>query len=280
VAAEPALSVIVSTYNQPDWLEKVLLGYAAQDFRDFELIVADDGSREETRARIDALRPRLPFPPRHVWHPDEGFRKCVILNRAIEASRADYLVFSDGDCIPRADFLAVHARMRRPRRFLSGGYVKLPRDVSHAIGADDIAAGRHCDPAWLAARGFGDFRQRLKLAARGAGAALLNAITPARASWNGHNASGWKADLVAANGFDERMQYGGEDRELGERLENAGIRGLRVRYSAIVVHLDHDRGYVRPEMIENNRRIRAATRAARATRTAYGLVRENGAAPA
>lgn len=280
MATEPALSVIVSTYNQPDWLEKVLLGYAAQDFRDFEVVVADDGSRDETRARLDGLRPRLPYPLRHVWHPDDGFRKCVILNRAIEASRADYLVFSDGDCIPRADFLAVHAAMRRPRRFLSGGYVKLPRDVSHAITADDIAAGRHCDPAWLAARGFGDRRQRLKLAARGAGAALLNAITPARASWNGHNASGWKADLVAANGFDERMQYGGEDRELGERLENAGIRGLRVRYSAIVVHLDHDRGYVKPEMIENNRRIRAVTRAARATRTAFGLVREDGAARA
>jgi glycosyltransferase involved in cell wall biosynthesis len=280
VAAEPTLSVIVSTYNQPDWLEKVLLGYAAQDFRDFELVVADDGSRDDTRARLEALRPRLPYPLRHVWHPDDGFRKCVILNRAIEASRAGYLVFSDGDCIPRADFLAVHARMRRPRRFLSGGYVKLPRDVSLAIGADDIAAGRHCDPAWLAARGFDDFRQRLKLAAHGATARLLNVLTPARASWNGHNASGWKADIVAANGFDERMQYGGEDRELGERLENAGIYGLRVRYSAIVVHLDHDRGYVKPEMIEHNRRIRAATRATRATRTAFGLVREDAAPPA
>lgn len=280
MAAEPALSVVVSTYNQPDWLEKVLLGYAAQAFRDFELIVADDGSREDTRERLDALRPRLPFALRHVWHPDDGFRKCVILNRAIEASRADYLVFSDGDCIPRGDFLAVHASRRRPGRFLSGGYVKLPRATSHAIGADDIGAGRHCDPAWLAAHGFGDFRQRLKLAARGAAATLLNVLTPARASWNGHNASGWKADIVAANGFDERMQYGGEDRELGERLENAGIRGLRVRYSAIVVHLDHDRGYVKPEMIARNRRIRAATRAARATRTAFGLVREDGAAPA
>jgi len=279
VAAEPALSVVVSTYNQPDWLEKVLLGYAAQTFRDFELVVADDGSRDDTRWRIDALRPRLPFPLRHVWHPDDGFRKCVILNRAIEASRADYLVFSDGDCVPRADFLAVHAQARRPRHFLSGGYVKLPRALSHAITPEDIAAGRHCDPAWLAARGFGGLRQRMKLAAAGPAAALLNRLTPARASWNGHNASGWKADIVAANGFDERMQYGGEDRELGERLENAGIRGLRVRYSAIVVHLDHDRGYVKPEMIANNRRIRAATRAARATRTAFGLVREGGAGP-
>ncbi len=275
MAADPALSVVVSTYNQPDWLEKVLLGFAAQAFSDFELVIADDGSREDTRARIDALRPRLPYALRHVWHPDDGFRKCVILNRAIEASRADYLVFTDGDCIPRADFLAVHARERRPGRFLSGGYVKLPRAISHAIAADDIAAGRHCDPAWLAAQGFTDLRQRLKLGARGMLADALNRLTPARASWNGHNASGWRADLLAANGFDERMQYGGEDRELGERLEHAGIRGLRVRYSAIVVHLDHDRGYVTPQMLENNRRIRAETQARRATRTAFGLRRED-----
>ena len=106
-------------------------------------------------------------------------------------------------------------------------------------------------------------------------ATALNALTPARASWNGHNASGWRDDIIAANGFDERMQYGGEDRELGERLENAGIRGRRVRYSALVVHLDHDRGYVQPQMIENNRRIRAATRSTRSTRTDFGLVRED-----
>jgi glycosyltransferase involved in cell wall biosynthesis len=271
--AAPSLAVLLSTYNQPDWLEKVLLGYAAQTFTDFELIVADDGSRDDTRARMEALRPQLPYPLHHVWHPDDGFRKCTILNRAIEAARADYLVFSDGDCIPRADFLAVHAGRRQRGRFLSGGYVKLPRSTSAAIGAADIASGRHCDPAWLAQHGFAGLRRQLKLRARGLGATLLDALTPARASWNGHNASGWKADLVAANGFDERMRYGGEDRELGERLENAGIRGLRVRYHAIVVHLDHERGYVLPQMIEDNRRIRAATRSTRATRTDYGLRR-------
>ena len=111
-----------------------------------------------------------------------------------------------------------------------------------------------------------------KLTARGWRARMLNAITPARASWNGHNASGWRRDIEAVNGFDERMQYGGEDRELGERLENAGIRGKRVRYQAIVVHLDHDRGYVKPGMIEANRRIRAETRRLRSTWTEYGLV--------
>lgn len=268
----PLASVIVSTYNQPEWLQRVLLAYAGQDARDFELVVADDGSREDTRARIDALRPTLPYALKHVWHPDQGFRKCAILNRAIAAAGADYLIFSDGDCLPRADFVAVHLAARAPRRFLSGGYFKLPRATSHAIGADEVARGAHADPAWLVAHGVPRDHKLWKLSARGWRARLLNALTPARASWNGHNASGWRRDIEAVNGFDERMQYGGEDRELGERLENAGIHGKRVRYQAIVVHLDHDRGYVKPEMIAANRRIRAQTRRNRATWTEHGLV--------
>lgn len=267
----PAISVVLSTYNQPDWLALALRGYARQAWTDFEVLIADDGSGDATRERIEALRPQLPFAIEHVWHRDDGFRKCVILNRALERARGDYVVFSDGDCVPRADFLAVHARLRAPRRFLSGGYFKLPRVTSHAIGVDDIDSQRCFDLAWLRAHGLPRSHRDLKLGARGAGAVLLDALSPARASWNGHNASGWRTDLVAANGFDERMQYGGEDRELGERLENAGVRGRRIRHRAIVLHLDHDRGYVRPEMIAANDRIRAETRARRATRTGHGL---------
>ncbi len=263
----------MSTYNQPDWLERALLAYARQKAREFELVIADDGSREDTRQRIDALRAQLPYPIEHVWHPDDGFRKCAILNRAIERARADYLIFSDGDCLPRADFVAQHLAARAPARFLSGGYFKLPRTTSAAIGAAEIEDGHYADPAWLVAHGVPRTHKLWKLSARGGVARTLNLVTPARASWNGHNASGWKRDLVAVNGFDERMQYGGEDRELGERLEHAGIRGKRVRYQAIVVHLDHDSGYVKPEMLENNRRIRAETARMRATWTEFGLVK-------
>ena len=151
---QPAASVIFTTYNQPDWLEKVLLGFAAQDRRDFEVIVADDGSGEPTRERIERLRPALPFPLRHCWQEDDGFRKCEALNGAIAASTADYLVFTDGDCIPRGDFLSTHLRLRRPGRFLSGGYHKLPMQTSLAIGAEDIASGRCFDVAWLKAHGI------------------------------------------------------------------------------------------------------------------------------
>lgn len=269
--SSPAASVIFSTYNQPDWLEKTLLGFAAQDRHDFEVLVADDGSREETRARIASLRPRLPFELQHVWQPDEGFRKCRILNRAVLASRSDYLVFTDGDCIPRADFVSAHLRLRGRGRFLSGGYFKLPMAISREIDADDIASNRCFDLRWLRAHGLPFAPRNAKLAAHGGLARLLDRVVTARASWNGHNASGWKQDVVAANGFDERMGYGGEDRELGERLENAGIVGKRIRHQAIVLHLDHPRGYVKDEIIAANNAIREQTRRARSVRTPAGL---------
>lgn len=267
----PIASVIFSTYNQLQWLEKTLLGFAAQDRSDFEVVVADDGSRDETRKRIDALRPRLPFALQHVWQPDDGFQKCRILNKAILASRSDYLIFTDGDCIPRRDFISQHLRLREPGRFLSGGYFKLPMDISQAINADDIASNRCFDLGWLRAHGLPFAARNAKLAAQGTTARLLDAMVTTRASWNGHNASGWKRDLVAANGFDERMGYGGEDRELGERLENAGLNGKRIRHRAIVLHLDHPRGYVKDEIIAANNAIREQTRNQRLTRTSYGL---------
>jgi glycosyltransferase involved in cell wall biosynthesis len=272
------LSVIMSTYNATAWLEKVLWGFAAQSFRDFEVVIADDGSGPETRALLEQYMPEFPGRLLHVWHEDRGFQKSEILNKAIVAARAPYLVFTDGDCIPRADFLAVHAARRREGRFLSGGYVKLPLPLSQRITRDDVTTGRAFDPLWLARGGLTDAHALAKLGAGSTMASVLNAATPTRASWNGHNASGWKRDLVAANGFDERMQYGGQDRELGERLVNAGIRGIQIRYSAVCVHLDHGRGYKTPESMAKNKAIRLHTRQAVVTRTPFGI-QKDGATP-
>jgi hypothetical protein len=83
--------------------------------------------------------------------------------------------------------------------------------------------------------------------------------------------SGWRSDIFAAKGFDERMQYGGEDRELGERLFNRGIKSKQIRYSAICVHLDHARGYVKEEMRVKNRAIRDETKRQKRCETAHGL---------
>jgi glycosyltransferase involved in cell wall biosynthesis len=265
------VSVIISTYNQPRWLEKVVWGFGAQDHRDMELIIADDGSSDETRGVIERLRAETGLALEHVWHEDRGFRKCAILNKAVERATSQYLLFTDGDCIPRRDFVSVHASRARNGWMLSGGYVKLPMDVSKAITREDIASGRVFDAAWLRARGVRGGLTMTKLMARGVWADLLNALTTTRPTWNGHNSSGWKSDIIRVNGFDERMEYGGEDREMGERLTNAGVRARQIRYSAVCVHLDHARSYRNDAALARNLDIRRVTRAVRSTWTDFGI---------
>lgn len=265
------LSVIFSTYEQPAWLEKVLWGFAAQTYADFEVLVADDGSSEPTREVIARVGAEVPYRIEHVWQPHEGFGKCRILNKAIARSTGAYCFFTDGDCIPRADLLAVHAAHARPGHFISGGYLKLPMSTSEAITREDILAGRATDYAWLRAHGTPWSRRLARFRWGPRTAAVLDAITPTGATFNGHNASVWRADLVAVNGFDERLQWGGLDREIGERLENAGVTGRQFRHRALVVHLDHPRGYKNAAGIAANRAIRDEVAAKKLTRAARGL---------
>ncbi len=266
----PAATVLFATYNEPRWLEWVLWGYTTQTERDFEVIVVDDGSREDTRAVIDRLRPQLNYPLRHFWQPDEGYQKCKGMNRGILLARSDYLIFTDGDCIPHRDFVARHLALRQAGRYLTGGYCKLPLALSQRITREDILAGRATDYAWLAANGLERHTLKLRVQREWLRRAL-NALTPVKPRLHGHNASAWKADVVRVNGWDERMQYGGQDLELGERLVTAGVRGKTIRYSAICVHLEHKRGYMKPEMRQKNDAIRAQARRERATWTPHGL---------
>lgn len=265
------LSVVVSTYNQPDWLEKVLLGLARQEDRQWELLLADDGSGPETRAVFERLAPGLGVPARHEWRPHAGFGKCAILNQALRAAQGSYCVFLDGDCIPRADFLATHRRLARPGRFLSGGAFRLPRPASHRISAPAIASGDAFRPPWLRTVGVPAGPRLWRLGAGPRLARVLDAVTTTRPTFNGGNASAWHADIVAVNGFDERMGHGGLDREFGARLEHLGRRGLQVRHRAIVLHLDHDRAYRDEATVRRNRAIWDETVATRRVRAVQGL---------
>lgn len=114
------LSIIISTYNSEEWLHKVLLGYTIQTENDFEIIVADDGSTAKTKTVIESFKGKFKHPILHVWHEDKGFRKCRILNSAILKSNSDYLLFTDGDCIPRKDFVGNHLKHKRKRLFSFG----------------------------------------------------------------------------------------------------------------------------------------------------------------
>lgn len=265
------ISIIISTYNKPDWLEKTLWGYEFQTYRDFELIVADDGSGDETKNLIEDLRKKFTYNLIHVWHEDDGFRKCDILNKAILASNTDYLFFSDGDCIPRKDLIAKHMKHREKGRFLSGGYHKLPLNISKDISVEDIKSQKCFDKDYLLSQGMKKSFRNNKLTSHGFKEWFLNHITTTKPSWNGHNSSGWKEDMLAINGYDERMKYGGQDREFGERLENYGSKGKQIRYSAICVHLDHKRSYVDNEKWTFNRNLRKQVRKEGIKYTNYGI---------
>ncbi|MCG1036359.1 glycosyltransferase family 2 protein [Polaribacter sargassicola] len=270
---KPNISVIISTYNSVEWLKKVLWGYNQQTYNNFEIVIADDGSKEETKITIDKLSKEVKYPITHVWHEDNGFQKSQILNKAIIACKAPYIIMSDGDCIPRKDFIQVHDTYKEEGYFLSGGYFMLPMNISKLISKQDIESNDCFSIDWLSKNGLTKTFKNNKLKHSGLKAKFLNFVTPTKPTWNGHNASGWKKDIIAVNGFDERMQYGGQDRELGERLVNLGIKSKQIRYSAIVIHLDHPRGYANEKSWKINNDIRKNTRTSKTSTTKFGIVK-------
>ena len=265
-------SVILSTFNQPEWLKLTLYGYLFQADNDFQIVIADDGSGDKTREVIHEFQTTTPLSIKHVWHPDNGFQKCRILNRAIEAAESEYLILSDGDCVPRNDFIAVHKKQAEKGYFLSGGYFKLPLETSHLISEAIIAKGQCFDSTWLKANGVPKTHKLLKLAQNNILRAICNTVTPTKRTWNGHNASCWKSDAVKVNGFDERMRYGGEDVEFGYRLRHCGLKVKQIRYLAACVHLEHGRGYSNPEDLNTNLAIREFTLSNKSKITEHGIV--------
>jgi glycosyltransferase involved in cell wall biosynthesis len=268
------ISVIVSTYNAEEWLEKVLIGYSVQTYKDFELIIADDGSRASTKELIDSYAKNYPVPVRHLWHEDLGYRRQEILNTAIIEASHEYILMTDGDCIPRKDFLEIHAKYAQKGRFLSGGYCKLSMKLSSEISKDDILSGRCFNLKWLKSIDTLNLSNKLKIGATDLSANILDFFSPTNASFNNCNSSGFREDMIAINGYDERMKYGGPDREFGERLENNGIKGKQIRHKAIVLHLDHPRGYKTPESLAANLAIRKEVKNKKIVWTPFGIIKD------
>ena len=269
--AAPAVGVVFTTYNRPHDLARVLAGYARQTIRKFEIVIADDGSTDETRQYIERARAEWQLDIRHVWHEDVGFRKCKILNRAIAESGAEYLIFTDGDCIPHPEFIAGHLELARPGYFVSGGCIRLGGEATRVIQPQDVLAGRVFDARWLTEQGESNFNLRKLRLSAPPWHNVMNTITTTRPTWNGHNSSTWREEVLAVNGFDERLGYGGLDREFGERLERCGMRGIQARYSLICLHLDHPRPYRADEIMNANRQIRRENARRNVRRTSHGL---------
>lgn len=266
------ISVIISTYNSSDYLLKALYGYIQQTDQNFEIIIADDGSLSEHVDKYKSVLESFPIHNQCVWHPDEGFRKNVILNKAILNSNGDYLLFTDGDCIPEPDFVACHRRNAKPNFFLSGTACKLRTEVSEKITTQIIKEGIPFKV--LSMLRLGRMRNTffIKMGAKNIRLAkLFDLVIPVKKTFNGGNSSCWKEDALNVGGFDERMRYGGEDIEFGYRLEHNGIKPKRIRHSARCVHLEHSRGYRNKQDMSFNRSIIAETLSNKLKRTPHGF---------
>ena len=147
-------------------------------------------------------------------------------------------------------------------------------DLSELISKNDIQSGRAFDVPWLKKHGLTSFSSSMKLGLPYPWNKLADHLTTTKPTWNGCNASTWKADILTINGHDDEMQYGGEDREMGERLLNHGLKAKQLRHRAVLIHLDHARGYVNQDALDKNMAIRKKTILSKSSWTPNGIIKQ------
>ena len=255
------ISILLATYNWPQALKLCLESLATQTDRHFEIIIADDGSTEDTCELIDKLKLLHPIAITHLWQEDRGFRKTQILNRAIAAAQGDYLIFLDGDCIVQPDFVERHRALAQKGYLVTGSRVLLDENLTKQLLTW---------PQW----NFKNFASNL-LSYRLSGG--INKYWPLKiklgdGSWRdykafvwrrikGCNMACWKADAEAIQGFDESMTgWGHEDADFVFRLQRHQIKRKSGSWSTEVLHLFHTI-HDQSNAEENARKVRAMIQA-------------------
>ena len=232
-------AVIVTTYNRPDALASVLEGYCSQSDGEFSLVVADDGSTKDTAEVVQRFARREAMPLTHVWHEDRGFRAAAIRIRAVASTDAEYIIFTDGDCVPSRHFVKAHKALAEPHCFLGANRILLGEALTRRVLGERIPihAWRWQDWAWAWLRH--DVNRLLPLMELADGS--FRKWAPDR--WEGVktcNLSVWRSDLIRVNGLDESYEgWGLEDSDLVIRLLHAGVTHKNARYAAPVFHLWH-----------------------------------------
>ena len=233
------ISVVVTTYNRPQALVLVLRGLLAQRQAPFEILIADDGSGDPTRQAIRQMTRDANVPIRHLWQADDGFRAASARNMAVAAAQGELIVFLDGDCIPRPDFIAQHARLAQAGWFVAGSRLLLTPALTHQAENQQWPIHLWGRGAWWLQRLAGHTNRWLP---------LLNLPGHAwrrrqPAHWQSArtcNMAVWRSDLVAVNGFDESYQgWGHEDADLAVRLIRHGVHYKNGRFALTVLHLWH-----------------------------------------
>ncbi|MGE0563839.1 MAG: glycosyltransferase family 2 protein [Pseudolabrys sp.] len=250
------ISVIVATYNREDALDAVLRSLAAQTDRDFEIVIADDGSGPAVRQCVTRWAARMTVSLRHVWHEDRGFRAAEARNRAILESRGAYCVFLDADCLARPNFVARHRALAEHGWFVTGNRVLLSPNLTAQVLREGQEAERWSFANWAS--------QRLRGGINRLSALLHLPLGPFRrlrsTQWEGArscNLAVWRADLDAVDGFDaDYVGWGKEDSDIIVRLLRAGIRRKDGNFATGVLHLWHPEAD-RSALPENERKLGA-----------------------
>jgi glycosyltransferase involved in cell wall biosynthesis len=233
------ISVIVTTYNREDALDAVLRSLARQTDANFEVVVADDGSKPATAKMIEGWKAQIGHRVEHVWHEDRGFRAAEIRNRAILAARGAYCIFLDGDCIVRPDFVATHRRLAEPGWFVTGNRILLSRELTSRVLREKISPETWNIGGWVT--------ERLRGGVNRLSALLWVPMGPLRRlrqrAWRGArscNLAIWRSDLDRVDGFDaEYSGWGKEDSDVIVRLLHAGVRRKDGNFATGVIHLWH-----------------------------------------
>jgi glycosyltransferase involved in cell wall biosynthesis len=225
------IAVVMTTYESPQSLDKVLEGYALQSRPPDEVVVADDGSGEATRGVVSRWRSEAPYRLIHVWQENQGYRRSRILNMGIAASTADYIVFTDGDCLPHREFVADHAQVAEEGFWVQGKRAQIRERFAQQADARDARGWLLLRRGWLWRAAYG-IRWPVPVVWRQTGSFRERAL--------GSNMAVWRKDLLAINGYNEAfVGWGSEDRELTVRLYNLGRRKKFVIGRALQFHLDH-----------------------------------------
>lgn len=238
---DPNASILIAAYNKEDLLARTLLALERQSFRNFEVIICDDGSGPAIAKTIDTITGQVSYAIRHIRHEDIGFRKCKILNRGVLLSRADYIIVLDPDCIPHRHFVKGHLEERKPGYFLAGRRLMIGPLLSGQIQENGMDWRRLESMPQLALHWlrFGGGRHLA------AGIYLpgfaRKIIDNRQLALKGCNMSFWKKDLEENNGFEELFEVpcGGEDTDLERRFRLRGLRSRSVKHAAVCYHLHH-----------------------------------------
>lgn len=259
------VSLIITTYNSPDYLRLTLLSALRQEEMPDEVIIADDGSGEPTRELIEEFRPKFPVPLIHVWHPDKGFRLSAIRNKAIDQASGDYIVQIDGDIVMHPSFIADHKKNATSGCFMGASRAFVKQEYSDKI----LKEGKF------------DYEQLFRNSKNKLNALRAPILTPLlihnrendKMTIRGCNMAYWKADALRINGFNEEFKsWGSEDCDFSIRLLNLGLKKLWLKFSAIEYHIYHEENSRENESANHEIMLNALKEGT--TRISCGIVKE------